>query len=424
MRSRLPFMRHILNTCVSKRAIIIGAGPAGLTAALEFLRNTDITPIVLEASQEIGGISRTIRYKGNRMDIGGHRFFSKSDRVMQWWMDLMPPETADAQISYQGQQRVVAVPAHLPEEPPLRGLGPLTHERPPIRVPHISILRCGMPPRSRDRRRPATRRPRPRHARPPAQEPHLLSAQILRLPHQAQRHDHREPRPGAHGAHRRQLHRLARTPHPRRKVARRLPHQPLRPRALPHLLQELHGEGLGHALRQDLRRVGRAAHQGPLAHHRAQALSAQGLHTRAQSSRRRHRPKVHRHLAHRALPLSQVRPRPALGARRRKGRRPRRRAPPRREGRQHRDRPRRPHARPRRRHRQRHRHAHPLRRRLLSLHDAHARPHPRARHRRRHVPAAVSEVAEGLEYRDFITVGILANKLDVEESDTTLGGPA
>ena len=113
---------------MSRRAIIIGAGPAGLTAALEFLRNTDITSIVLEASQEIGGISRTIRYKGNRMDIGGHRFFSKSDRVMQWWMDLMPPETADAQISYQGQQRVVAVPAHLPEEPPLRGLGPLTHE--------------------------------------------------------------------------------------------------------------------------------------------------------------------------------------------------------------------------------------------------------------------------------------------------------
>ncbi len=115
---------------MSRRAIIIGAGPAGLTAALEFLRNTDITPIVLEASQEIGGISRTIRYKGNRMDIGGHRFFSKSDRVMQWWMDLMPPETADAQISYRGKQRIVAVPAHLPEEPPLRGLGPLTHELP------------------------------------------------------------------------------------------------------------------------------------------------------------------------------------------------------------------------------------------------------------------------------------------------------
>ena len=118
-----------------KTAVIIGAGPAGLTAALEFLRKTDVRPIVLEASQEIGGISRTIRYKGNRMDIGGHRFFSKSDRVMQWWMDLMPPEDAAAEISYQGKQRAfpsglraVAVPAHLEEEPPLRGLGPLTHE--------------------------------------------------------------------------------------------------------------------------------------------------------------------------------------------------------------------------------------------------------------------------------------------------------
>jgi protoporphyrinogen oxidase len=111
-----------------KTAVIIGAGPAGLTAALEFLRRSDIRPIVLEASQEIGGISRTIRYKGNRMDIGGHRFFSKSDRVMQWWMDLMPPEDAAAEIQYQGKKRVVAVPAHLQQEPPLRGLGPLSHE--------------------------------------------------------------------------------------------------------------------------------------------------------------------------------------------------------------------------------------------------------------------------------------------------------
>jgi protoporphyrinogen oxidase len=121
---------------MARKAIIIGAGPAGLTAALELLRRTDIVPIILEASGEIGGISRTIRYKGNRMDIGGHRFFSKSDRVMQWWMDLMPPEMAagDAtrgadpagvQISYQGKHRIVEVPAHLAEEPPLRGIGPL-----------------------------------------------------------------------------------------------------------------------------------------------------------------------------------------------------------------------------------------------------------------------------------------------------------
>jgi protoporphyrinogen oxidase len=113
-----------------ERAIIIGAGPAGLTAGLELLRRTGIQPILLEASDEIGGISRTIRYKGNRMDIGGHRFFSKSDRVMQWWTDLMPPEIAEdvaeatVEVSYQGKKRVVHVPARLEEEPPLRGMGP------------------------------------------------------------------------------------------------------------------------------------------------------------------------------------------------------------------------------------------------------------------------------------------------------------
>jgi protoporphyrinogen oxidase len=117
-----------------KKAIVIGAGPAGLTAALEFLRKTNVQPIVLEASQEIGGISRTIRYKGNRMDIGGHRFFSKSDRVMQWWMDLMPVESgegapeAPVEIRYQGKQRVVAVPVAQAQEPPLRGMGPLRVE--------------------------------------------------------------------------------------------------------------------------------------------------------------------------------------------------------------------------------------------------------------------------------------------------------
>src|ERR1700744_5044885 len=108
---------------MSRRAVIIGAGPAGLTAGLELLRGSDGVPIMLEASEEIGGISRTIKYKGYRMDIGGHRFFSKSDRVMQWWIDLMPPETdgsTEQEISYQGKRRV-AVPARLPEEPVLRG---------------------------------------------------------------------------------------------------------------------------------------------------------------------------------------------------------------------------------------------------------------------------------------------------------------
>ena len=75
-------------------AVIIGAGPAGLTAALELRLRTGIRPVVIEATDAIGGISRTIRYKGNRMDIGGHRFFSKSERVMRWWQDLMAQRRA------------------------------------------------------------------------------------------------------------------------------------------------------------------------------------------------------------------------------------------------------------------------------------------------------------------------------------------
>ncbi|CDG65208.1 hypothetical protein MBMB1_1107 [Methanobacterium sp. MB1] len=66
-------------------AIIIGAGPAGLTAAYELLDRTDIKPVIFEATEDIGGISKTVNYKGNRIDIGGHRFFSKSDKVMDWW---------------------------------------------------------------------------------------------------------------------------------------------------------------------------------------------------------------------------------------------------------------------------------------------------------------------------------------------------
>jgi protoporphyrinogen oxidase len=91
-------------------AIIIGAGPAGLTAAIELQRHSGIKPILLEAGTQVGGLSRTVRYKGNRMDIGGHRFFSKSDRVMQWWLDLMPVEATTSQngeLRYQGQQRSV-----------------------------------------------------------------------------------------------------------------------------------------------------------------------------------------------------------------------------------------------------------------------------------------------------------------------------
>jgi protoporphyrinogen oxidase len=91
-----------------KKAIIIGAGPAGLTAAYELLMKTDILPVILEKSGDIGGISKTVNYKGNRMDIGGHRFFSKSDRVMQWWLNILPLEQDPGEpltIQYQNKSR-------------------------------------------------------------------------------------------------------------------------------------------------------------------------------------------------------------------------------------------------------------------------------------------------------------------------------
>ena len=85
-----------------RKALIIGAGPAGLTAAYEFVTRSDIQPVVYEKSDYIGGISRTVRYKNNRIDIGGHRFFSKSDRVMNWWRHIMQVQ-ASADITYHGQ---------------------------------------------------------------------------------------------------------------------------------------------------------------------------------------------------------------------------------------------------------------------------------------------------------------------------------
>lgn len=73
------------------KVVIIGAGPAGLTAAYELLtKNQGYEVVVLEKTGAIGGISKTVPYNGNRMDIGGHRFFSKDQRVMDWWQNVMP----------------------------------------------------------------------------------------------------------------------------------------------------------------------------------------------------------------------------------------------------------------------------------------------------------------------------------------------
>lgn len=75
---------------MSKKVIVIGAGPAGLTATLELARKGGYDITILESSDEIGGISRTVQHNGNRMDIGGHRFFSKDDRVNAWWNEILP----------------------------------------------------------------------------------------------------------------------------------------------------------------------------------------------------------------------------------------------------------------------------------------------------------------------------------------------
>lgn len=79
-----------------QKVVVIGAGPAGLTAAYELLKNhkDKYEVIVLEESNAIGGISRTVRHNGNRMDIGGHRFFSKDTRVTRWWDEILPLQGA------------------------------------------------------------------------------------------------------------------------------------------------------------------------------------------------------------------------------------------------------------------------------------------------------------------------------------------
>lgn len=89
-----------------KQIVIIGAGPAGLAAASRILQDASreqYAVTILEASPDVGGISKTICYQGNRMDLGGHRFFTKAEEVDRWWSEILPrqseevdPEQVDA----------------------------------------------------------------------------------------------------------------------------------------------------------------------------------------------------------------------------------------------------------------------------------------------------------------------------------------
>ena len=73
-----------------KTAIIIGAGPAGLSAAYNLIKNTDIKPVILEKGDVVGGISRTVFYDGSGTDIGPHRLFTKNNDVLNMWLELLP----------------------------------------------------------------------------------------------------------------------------------------------------------------------------------------------------------------------------------------------------------------------------------------------------------------------------------------------
>ena len=104
----------MIDRTTAQKAIIIGAGPAGLTAAYELLTRTGIQPIVLEKSDFMGGISRTVNYKGNRIDIGGHRFHSRSDRGIGWSLKMLPVEASargPAAIQYHRMEKTIATSA-------------------------------------------------------------------------------------------------------------------------------------------------------------------------------------------------------------------------------------------------------------------------------------------------------------------------
>ncbi len=141
---------------MEKIAVIAGAGPAGLTAALELLQRSDVRPLVFESDTQVGGISKTINYRGNRMDLGGHRFFSKSDWVMNWWQSLLP------------------VAGDVPAEG--------RHSSSPTRARSGAFTAP-----DRTAARPVA--PTERHAGALATVAHLLSPALFRLPAETQRRD-------------------------------------------------------------------------------------------------------------------------------------------------------------------------------------------------------------------------------------------
>lgn len=92
---------------IPKKIVIIGAGPAGLTAAYELAKSQKYSICILEAEHSVGGISKTVRHQDNLIDIGGHRFFSHSKKVLDWWLQFLPivDTTSHMEISYHQERQ-------------------------------------------------------------------------------------------------------------------------------------------------------------------------------------------------------------------------------------------------------------------------------------------------------------------------------
>ncbi len=96
-----------------KRVVIIGAGPAGITAGYELMKKKGYKVTILEAENSIGGLAKAVLHANNRLDIGGHRFFTKNWKVNLWWLKLFPIQARPAYDYYKTQRKL-----NLPETGP------------------------------------------------------------------------------------------------------------------------------------------------------------------------------------------------------------------------------------------------------------------------------------------------------------------
>ncbi len=182
---------------VDAEVFVIGAGPAGLTAAYCLTKEARSVIVIERDPVYVGGISRTVDYKGFLFDIGGHRFFSKSKEVVALWQEILPDDFIArprlSRIYYNGKFFSY----------PLKAFEAL------LKLGVFTSAAC------------------------------MLSYAYAKVV------------PGHAGAH-----------------IPRMGAQPVRRTAVPDFLQDLHRESVGHVVRRDFRRLGRAAHQGSRSHHR------------------------------------------------------------------------------------------------------------------------------------------------------------